>query len=203
MLAGVSHDLRTILTRFKLQLAIFEDTTAMDALRSDADEMQMMLEDYMAFAKGYGSEESRPVDVRIIINEIRDDVLRMDKEIDISVRIRRRETVLPLKRQAFKRALSNLVNNALRYGDSVMITCTTEKRWMRIEIDDNGPGVPADKREEVFKPFHRLDEARNQDTGNSGLGLAIARDIARSHGGDIWLDKSELGGLKAVIRLPL
>ena len=203
MLAGVSHDLRTILTRFKLQLAIFEDTAEIEALRSDANEMQLMLEDYMAFAKGFSGEESRPVDVRIIIEEVREDMLRQHDDVDVAVRIRKRETVIPLKRQAFKRALSNLVNNALRYGDHVAITCTTEKRWMRIEIDDNGPGIPADKREEVFRPFFRLDEARNQNSGNSGLGLAIARDIARSHGGDIWLDKSDLGGLKAIIRLPV
>jgi two-component system, OmpR family, osmolarity sensor histidine kinase EnvZ len=203
MLAGVSHDLRTILTRFKLQLALFEDTQEVEALRSDANEMQLMLEDYMAFAKGYSGEESRPVDVRIIIGEIREEVSRLHQDIDLTVVIRKRETVLPLKRQAFKRALTNLVNNAMRYGDKVIITCTTEKRWMRIEIEDNGPGIPADKREEVFRPFYRLDESRNQDTSNSGLGLAIARDIARSHGGDIWLEKSQLGGLKAIVRLPV
>jgi two-component system osmolarity sensor histidine kinase EnvZ len=108
-----------------------------------------------------------------------------------------------LKRNAFKRAVSNLVGNALRYGNDVVIGCTIEKRWLRIEVDDNGPGIPPDKREMVFRPFFRLDAARNQDEGNSGLGLAIARDIARSHGGDIWLETSELGGLKAIVRIPV
>ena len=203
MLAGVSHDLRTILTRFKLQLAMVEDTPEVEGLRGDVNEMQHMLEDYMAFAKGYGVEEAKTTDVRIMLEEIRDDAARSNKHVELKIRSRRREIVLPLKRNAFKRAVTNLVSNAVRYGDDVEIGCVTDRRWLRIEVDDNGPGIPAEMREEVFRPFYRLDQARNQDEANSGLGLAIARDIARSHGGDIWLESSDMGGLKAVIRVPL
>ncbi len=111
--------------------------------------------------------------------------------------------MLPLKRQAFKRAVTNLVTNAARFGDTVIIAVSIEDVWLIVEVNDNGPGIPNAERENVFKPFYRLDHARNQDTGNSGLGLAIARDIARSHGGDIALGTSTLGGLRAVIRIPL
>ena len=101
---------------------------------------------------------------------------------------------LPLKRQAFKRAVTNLVTNAARFGDNVIIRAGAEDGWLRVEVDDDGPGIPPAERDNVFRPFYRLDHARNQDGGNSGLGLAIARDIARSHGGDISLSKSTLGG---------
>jgi two-component system osmolarity sensor histidine kinase EnvZ len=203
MLAGVSHDLRTILTRFKLQLAMLEDSPEIEGLHSDVDEMQHMLEDYLEFAKGYGGEESKPTDVRHVLEEIRSDAARSQKHVELRMVSRRKDMVLPLKRQAFKRAVMNLVNNAVRYGEDVRISCLTDRRWLRIEVDDDGPGIPEDKREIVFRPFFRLDPARNQDAPNTGLGLAIARDIARSHGGEIWLDASEMGGLKAIIRVPI
>jgi two-component system osmolarity sensor histidine kinase EnvZ len=108
-----------------------------------------------------------------------------------------------LKRQAFKRAITNLVSNAARFGDQIVIRAATEGQWLRIEVDDDGPGIPEGERDNVFRPFYRLDHARNQDEGNSGLGLAIARDIAKSHGGDVTLGKSSMGGLKAIISVPL
>jgi two-component system osmolarity sensor histidine kinase EnvZ len=111
--------------------------------------------------------------------------------------------VLPLKRQAFKRAVTNLVTNAARFGDMVIIRAGTEDAWLRIEVDDDGPGIPLSERDNVFRPFYRLDHARNQDASNSGLGLAIARDIVRGHGGDIALGVSSLGGLRAAMRVPL
>ena len=111
--------------------------------------------------------------------------------------------VLPLKRQAFKRAITNLVTNATRYGAYVVIRASTDKEWLRIDVDDDGPGIPPAERENVFRPFYRLGNGRNQDTGNTGLGLAIARDIARSHGGDIALGESSMGGLRATVRVPL
>ena len=111
--------------------------------------------------------------------------------------------MVPLKRNAIKRALTNLVTNAGRFGDQIVLRGATERGWLRIEVDDDGPGIPVAERDNVFKPFYRLDHARNQDKGNSGLGLAIARDIARAHGGDVILGDSPLGGLRAVIRVPL
>ena len=106
-------------------------------------------------------------------------------------------------RQAFKRAITNLVSNAARYGNQIVIRAATENGFLRVEIDDDGPGIPAAERENVFRPFYRLDKARTQSTGNSGLGLAIARDIAISHGGNVFLGESSMGGLRAVIRVPL
>lgn len=204
MLAGVSHDLRTILTRFKLELALLGDTVEADSLQADVREMQDMLEDYLAFAKGDGGEESEPTNLSELLHEILDESQIYATPIDLKIRKRRRgEIVLPLKRQAIKRAITNLVSNALRFGDKVVIRAAVEGQWVRIEVDDNGPGIPEDERINVFKPFYRLDHARNQDEGNTGLGLAIARDIAKSHGGDITLGESSMGGLRAIISLPL
>jgi two-component system osmolarity sensor histidine kinase EnvZ len=203
MLAGVSHDLRTVLTRFKLELALLDDSPETRALQTDVREMQDMLEDYLAFAKGDGGEESTPTNLRELLQEIHDDTLVYGTPIEIKVRKRRQEIVLPLKRQAFKRAITNLVSNAVRFGDQVVIRAAVEGQWVRIEVDDNGPGIPPEERVNVFKPFYRLDHARNQDEGNTGLGLAIARDIAKSHGGDITLGESSMGGLRAIISVPL
>jgi two-component system osmolarity sensor histidine kinase EnvZ len=202
MLAGVSHDLRTVLTRFKLELAFLDDTAEVRSLKADVNEMQHMLEDYLAFARGDGGEEARLTNLRELLEEIHDEAQLMGTPIEVKMRKRREELVLPLKRQAFKRAVTNLVTNAARYGDQVVIRAATEGQWLRIEVDDDGPGIPASERENVFRPFYRIDKARPAD-GNSGLGLAIARDIAKSHGGQIVLGESSLGGLKAVISVPL
>ncbi len=203
MLAGVSHDLRTVLTRFKLELAILGDNPETRSLAADVNEMQHMLEDYLAFAKGDGGEEAKPTNLRELLQEIHDESLMYGSAIELKMRKRRGDLIVPLKRQALKRAITNLVTNASRFGDQVVIRAATEGQWVRIEVDDNGPGIPASERENVFRPFYRLDHARNQDEGNSGLGLAIARDIAKSHGGEIALGESSMGGLRAIISLPL
>ncbi|MCL4765958.1 MAG: HAMP domain-containing protein [Hyphomicrobiaceae bacterium] len=203
MLAGVSHDLRTVLTRFKLELALIGDTPEVHALQSDVKEMQHMLEDYLAFAKGDGGEEAAPTSLRELLEEIHDDAQVFGSSIELRLPRRPRDLVLPLKRQAFKRAIINLVSNAARFGDRVVIRAATRSDRLRIEVDDNGPGIPPSERDNVFRPFYRLDHARNQDSGNSGLGLVIARDIARSHGGDVTLAQSAMGGLRAVVTVPL
>ncbi|RUO99482.1 ATP-binding protein [Hyphomicrobium sp.] len=202
MLAGVSHDLRTVLTRFKLELALLEDTPETRALSSDVDEMQHMLEDYLAFAKGDGGEEARPTNLKELLEEIVDDASIYGCSIELKIRKSKGDIVLPLKRAALKRAIMNLVTNAARFGDRIIIRVAPEGRWVRIEVDDDGPGIPENERENVFRPFYRLDHARNQDEGNSGLGLVIARDIAKSHGGEIALGESSMGGLRAIISLP-
>jgi two-component system osmolarity sensor histidine kinase EnvZ len=203
MLAGVSHDLRTVLTRFKLELALLGDSAEVRALKDDVNEMQHMLEDYLAFSKGDGGEEAKPTLLRELLEEIHEEAQIYGTPVELKLRRRRSDLVLPLKRQAFKRAITNLVSNAARFGDQVVIRAATERNWLRIEVDDDGPGIPPAERVNVFRPFYRLDHARNQDTGNTGLGLAIARDIARSHGGDIALGESSLGGLRAIITVPL
>lgn len=203
MLAGVSHDLRTILTRFKLELAMLEESPEIEALRKDVSEMQHMLEEYLAFAKGDGGEEAKPTKLRELLQEVRDDALKHGIPLTFKQSRRRREVTLPLKRQAIKRAITNLVSNAGRFSKTVILRASVARKWVIIEVEDDGPGIPDAERENVFRPFYRIDHARNQDTGNTGLGLAITRDIARSHGGDVTLGDSSLGGLRAVIRIPV
>jgi two-component system, OmpR family, osmolarity sensor histidine kinase EnvZ len=203
MLAGVGHDLRTVLTRFKLELALLGDRPEVAALHSDVNEMQRMLEDYLAFARGDDGEEATATSVRELLEEVNEDTLHYGTPIEIRIRQPSSDLVLPLKRQAFKRAISNLVTNATRFGDYVVIRASTDKDWLRIDVDDDGPGIPPAERDNVFRPFYRLGNDRNQDSGNTGLGLAIARDIARSHGGDITLSESPMGGLRATVRVPM
>ena len=200
MLAGVSHDLRTILTRFKLELALIGDSPEVDAMRKDIDEMSMMLEDYLAFARGDGGENAQPTDMAMALEELRSDAERNGHSATTTFH---GLPVVTVKPAAFKRCLANLVSNAARYGKAIAITGRRDHRYLTITVDDDGPGIPPEMRDEVFKPFLRLDDARNQDEGGTGLGLAIARDIARSHGGDISLGDSPMGGLRATVRVPV
>ena len=199
MLNGVSHDLRTILTRFKLSLALLRQTPEVEDIKRDVDEMSRMLEGYLAFARGDTGEAAVPTDLRTLLEELQVDAERQGHVTDLDIVGDPMVTVRP---DAFRRLLVNLVANAARHGDRIAISANHETRWLVIHVDDDGPGIPPSLREEVFKPFVRLDEARNQDEGGSGLGLAIARDFARSHGGDIMLGDSPLGGLRATVRLP-
>jgi two-component system osmolarity sensor histidine kinase EnvZ len=203
MLAGVSHDLRTVLTRLRLQLAFLGEGSEVEAMKGDIKEMQHMLEDYLAFAKGDGGELATPTHVASLLEEVVSEGRHLGVPITLSIHRRRRDLRVPLKRNAMKRAITNLVTNAARFGERVELRVTTDRSWLHIAVDDDGPGIPEAERENVFRPFYRLDHARNQDEGNSGLGLAIARDIAKSHGGDITLGRSAWGGLSAVVRVPL
>jgi two-component system, OmpR family, osmolarity sensor histidine kinase EnvZ len=200
MLAGVSHDLRTILTRFKLELALIGDSPEIDAMRKDVDEMSMMLEDYLAFARGDTGENAQPTDMAMALDELRGDAERNGHSVSVSFQ---GLPVVTVKPASFKRCLANLVSNAARHASTISIAGHRDHRYLTVTIDDNGPGIPMKMREEVFKPFLRLDDARNQDEGGTGLGLAIARDIARSHGGDIMLGDSPMGGLRASVRVPV
>jgi two-component system osmolarity sensor histidine kinase EnvZ len=200
MLAGVSHDLRTILTRFKLELALLAEGPEIDAMKRDVDEMAAMLEAYLAFARGDMGEQSAPTDIAMLLDELKLDTERHGHRATVSFHGQPEVTVRPA---AFKRCLANLVTNAGRFAKTVAITGHRDHRWLSVTVDDDGPGIPVSLREDVFKPFLRLDDARNQDEGGTGLGLAIARDIARSHGGDIILGDSPLGGLRATVRVPV
>jgi two-component system osmolarity sensor histidine kinase EnvZ len=200
MLAGVSHDLRTVLTRFKLQLALFEDSPELEAMRADVDEMQAMLEDYMAFAKGDSGEEIVRADIGEILSEVRS---QAHGAKDITIAVEGAPLVVPVRRHAFKRAVANLVNNAARFAEHVNVSAARQNGALTVAVEDDGPGIPETEREDVFRPFYRIDHARNQDAGSTGLGLAIARDIAHIHGGDITLSDSPLGGLKAVLKVPV
>jgi two-component system osmolarity sensor histidine kinase EnvZ len=200
MLAGVSHDLRTVLTRFKLELALLGSGPEVDAMKKDVDEMSRMLEAYLAFARGDTGEQSAPTDMAAFLDELKTDAERNGHKATVTFH---GYPIVTVKPDAFKRCLANLVTNAARFAPSIAITGHRDHRWLTVTVDDDGPGIPAAMREEVFKPFLRLDDARNQDEGGTGLGLAIARDIARSHGGDITLGDSPLGGLRATVRVPV
>ncbi|MCR6630053.1 MAG: ATP-binding protein [Magnetospirillum sp.] len=200
MLAGVSHDLRTPLTRMKLQLAMMGGTEGSAELEEDVAEMERMVEGYLAFARGEGSEKPAPTDVGALLEEVVGRYRRQGSEIDLHVEDK---VTMTLRPHALSRALSNLIGNALRYGGHVWVRAGCRPDAVEILVDDDGPGIPAEKRDEVFKAFHRLEHSRNVSTGGVGLGLTIARDIARSHGGDVLLEDSPLGGLRARVRLPL
>ena len=200
MLAGVSHDLRTVLTRFKLELALIDDSPEVEAMKKDIDEMARMLEAYLAFARGDLGEQSAPTNMAAFLEELKLDAERNGHKASVVFHGPPMVTVRPA---AFKRCLGNLVSNAARFAKTIAITGHRDHRWLTVTIDDDGPGIPPAMREDVFKPFLRLDDARNQDEGGTGLGLAIARDIARSHGGDIMLGESPLGGLRAIVRVPI
>jgi two-component system osmolarity sensor histidine kinase EnvZ len=200
MLAGVSHDLRTILTRFKLELALIGDGPDVDAMRKDVDEMNGMLEGYLAFARGDSGEQAAPTHIAALLEELRGEAERQDHRASVNFT---GQPVVIVKPAAFKRCIGNLVSNAARHADAIVLNGHRDHRWLTVTIDDDGPGIPQNLREDVFKPFLRLDAARNVDEGGSGLGLAIARDIARSHGGDIFLGDSPMGGLRATVRVPV
>jgi two-component system osmolarity sensor histidine kinase EnvZ len=203
MLAGISHDLKTPLTRLRLQLAMMprdEDTAAM---QSDIAEMERMLNEYLEFARGDGGGIAEPEDLGVLAAEAVADVGRAhDAGGRIALSVAEPLTV-QVKRNAVKRCLVNLIDNALKYGKRVQVTLRRAGRSVELIVDDDGPGIPEERREEAFRPFHRLDVGRNLQPGGVGLGLAIARDIARAHGGDVRLDKSPFGGLRAILRLPI
>jgi two-component system osmolarity sensor histidine kinase EnvZ len=199
MLTGVSHDLRTILTRFKLQLALTGSKADMGALDQDIDDMQSMLEGYLAFARGEASEDTGSLDLQALLERLKEEATLRSRTLTTTLI---GEPEVHVRPHAFTRLMSNLVGNAFRYAKNVDVTATHRRGTLSVIVDDDGPGIPADRREDVFKPFVRLDEARNQDAGGTGLGLSIARDIARSHGGDISLDDSPMGGLRAIVRVP-
>nr|WP_245516197.1 ATP-binding protein [Ancylobacter aquaticus] len=200
MLAGVSHDMRTILTRFKLELALLGDSADTEALRKDVDDLQSMLEAYLAFAREDVAEPPALADMARLIEEARVNAERQGAKVSASYT---GDPMVMVRVDAFRRCLANLVGNAGRHASRIEIAGSRDERWLTIAVDDDGPGIAAELREDVFRPFFRLDEARNQDAGGSGLGLTIARDAARAHGGDVILGESALGGLRAAIRIPV
>ncbi len=200
MLAGVSHDLRTILTRFKLELAFLGSNEKVDALKQDVNEMQDMLEGYMSFVKGDGDEDAVDTDIVEILTSIQTDVKRTGHHMRL---IHRAPIMAMIKPDAFKRLIVNLVSNAVRFGDRVELDAELKQHTLFVYVDDNGPGIAKKSRDDVFRPFVRLDQARNQDTTGTGLGLTIARDIANSHGGRVILANSKLGGLRVIVEIPV
>jgi len=199
MLAGVSHDLRTPLTRMKLQLAMMKGEGIGD-LTEDVSDMERMIEGYLAFARGEGTEVSHPADLATLIEEAVAKARRDGGQIEV---VCRGDLTLPLKAQAMSRCLANLIGNAVRYAASVRVTAARRGDMAEVIIDDDGPGIPSEFRELVFKPFYRIEGSRNPKTGGVGLGLTIARDVARGHGGNILLEDGPMKGLRVRLLLPL
>jgi len=200
MLAGVSHDLRTPLTRMKLSLALLPESPETRELNDDVRDMERMIEGYLAFARGEGDEDPIMTDLSEILEDVTAGARRDNANIELSWQGDMNVELRPL---AMKRCLTNLISNAMRYSRNVKLEAVRGRTSVEIAIDDDGPGIPPDKYEDVFRPFFRLDESRNVDTGGVGLGLTIARDVARSHGGDVALAASPLGGLRVIVRIPL
>ena len=200
MLAGVSHDLRTPLTRMKLQLALMGGNPEVADLKKDVDEMERMIGGYLAFARGEGTERALEADLVELVTDAVNDARREGATITLTAPAQK--IMLSLRRDSLRRALANVIGNARRYANRIEISFRARGHGIDVIVDDDGPGVPAERREDVFRPFFRLEGSRNPETGGTGLGLAIARDIMRSHGGELTLHDSPLGGLRAVLRLP-
>jgi two-component system osmolarity sensor histidine kinase EnvZ len=199
LLAGVSHDLRTPLTRLKLQLALMEPSPEIEDAKRDLAEMEETLEEYLAFAKGLGEEAPAVVNLGALAAEVVENTSRGGADVEVEII---GDVSTPSRARALKRCLANLIDNAVAHGDKVRVSVQGEEDAVIVAVDDNGPGIPEDLYEEAFRPFSRLDETRSRNQKGVGLGLAIARDVARSHGGDIILGQSPLGGLRAALRLP-
>lgn len=200
MLAGVSHDLRTPLTRMKLQLAMMGEEDDIKDLRDDIQEMEHMLEGYLDFVRGEGEEEPEDTNISHLLASVVQGIKRKDIPIDYE---NVEDVHLQVRPNAFKRCVTNLVENAGRYGTHIWLSLDQRNDAIEVTVDDDGPGIPEDMREEVFKPFFRLDKSRNIQTGGVGLGLSIVRDVVRAHGGDIQLTTSPQGGLRARLRFPV
>ena len=200
MLAGVSHDLRTPLTRMKLALAMQPDSTDTAALRADVEEMERMVEAYLDFAHDLQTdEELDDIDVAKLVHEIDSETERGGHDLTVAAE---KGVKITARRDALKRAVTNLVGNGFKYADNVWLSARKSGVNVEFIVDDDGDGIDPDKYEDAFKPFVRLDEARGQNISGVGLGLSVVRDVARSHGGEIVLSKSPQGGLRATLRIP-
>jgi len=201
MLAGVSHDLRTPLTRMKLQASMLIDENEKSEFLSDIDEMEKMLNGYLAFVKGETGENSININMSYLMESVVNKFKLLGVNIDFQSNCS--EVVFMGREQALRRAISNIISNASKYGKNIGVVLTVYNKSLEIIVEDDGPGIPEEKREDVFKAFYRLEESRNKETGGVGLGLSIAKDVVTSHGGSIKLDGASLGGLKVIINIPL
>ena len=200
MLAGVSHDLRTPLTRMKLQLSLLKDEKAKKELELDINEMTAMLDSYVSFVRSEAPEPIENINLNKFLREIVKNIDNKNFEVSFDEKNVIKTSGRPLQ---LKRAFQNIIDNSIRYSKKISIEILINEEGGCILVEDNGPGIPKENYEDVFKPFFTLDPSRNKLKGESGLGLSITRDIIRSHGGDIKLDKSKFGGLKSVIQLPI
>ena len=202
MLAAISHDLRGPITRLRLRMEQIDiDPGAQAKMLADLDEMAQMVDSSLAFARDEATGEvSQPVDLAALLETLCDDAVDAGRKAEFEWEGRLVYHGRPL---AMKRLFANLIDNALRYGGDVSVSASVDQERLQVFIDDTGPGIPESERENVFRPFFRLEKSRNKRTGGIGLGLATARSIARAHGGDVALDNRPQGGLRATVTLPL
>tara|TARA_B100000674_G_scaffold470407_1_gene458180 strand:- start:201 stop:1520 length:1320 start_codon:yes stop_codon:yes gene_type:complete len=198
MLSGISHDLRTPLTRMKLQIAFIKDKELANKLSEDIDEMEKMLNEYLQFTSSSYLEKNELFDISDLINGIikKYDGSNISNNLMSKIYINGRKNLI-------KRCINNLIDNAIKYGDKVNIELKKNNNNVFINIEDNGPGIPEKEYDNVFKPFYKIDKGRAETKSSVGLGLSIASDIIRSHGGNIKLEKSSLNGLGVKIFLPV
>ena len=203
MLAGVSHDLRTPLTRIRLQLALMGETEDAQAIRADLVEMEEMIDAYLSFAAGEGEEPPEDTDLPKMLERI---IATTRNAHGYEITFKTPSTaipVFPLRRKAIRRAIENVVSNAIAFSSQAEISANYRNDEVTIIIDDNGAGIPAERRADALRPFVRLETSRNRQTGGTGLGLSITNDIILGHGGELTLDDSPLGGLRVIMKLPV
>ena len=203
MLAGVSHDLRTPLTRMRLQMALMPKNTETQALEEDILELEQMIDGYLAFARGEGEETAKTGNIPELLNQI---IAQYERSAPGRLTFGTSDSEIPelnMRPQAMRRALDNLIGNALRYANRAEIRTKTRNDNIFIFIDDDGPGIEPEIRADAVRPFVRLESSRNRSTGGTGLGLAIASDIILGHGGEMMLEDSPLGGLRVIVQLPV
>jgi two-component system osmolarity sensor histidine kinase EnvZ len=198
MLSGISHDLRTPLTRMKLQLAFITDKELSKKISLDIDEMEKMLNEYLQFTSSSYAEKDQTFN----ISELIENIVKKYKNSNISIQIAPR-VYMNGRENLIQRSLNNLIDNALKYGDKVNLYLSKKNNSILILVEDNGPGIPIEEYENVFKPFYKIDKGRSDSKSSVGLGLSITSDIIKSHGGNIILEKSDLNGLRVKIFLPL
>ena len=203
MLAGVSHDLRTPLTRMRLQLALMDTHPDATAIGNDIDEMEEMIDAYLAFAAGEGEEQPQETDVAALLERLVEQAQKTHK-FDISFTPPTAPLpAFPVRKNAIQRAFSNIISNAIRYSTKTIVSLRVHNDEVIFSFDDNGAGIPEERRQDAIRPFIRLEESRNRRTGGAGLGLSITSDIVLSHGGELGLRDSSLGGLRVTIKLPI
>ena len=203
MLAGVSHDLRTPLTRMRLQLALMQTHPDAEAIGNDIDDMEEMIDAYLAFAAGEGEEQPQETDVSALLARLVKQAQKAHK-FDISFTPPSEPLpAFPVRKNAIQRAFSNLISNAIRYSTKTEVSVRVRNDEVIFSFDDNGAGIPAERRQDAIRPFIRLEESRHRRTGGAGLGLSITSDIVLNHGGELALGDSELGGLRVTIKLPI
>lgn len=199
ILAAMSHDLKTPITRLRLRTELLDDPALRAKFAKDLEEMESLVATTLDFMRGLDHHETQPLDVMALLESLQEDAREVGSEVRIEGTA---QAPIPANPQTLKRCLGNLIDNAIKYGKSATLNVEDTPERLRIRVRDRGPGIPEADLERVFEPFHRLDESRSRDTGGTGLGLTIARNIARAHGGEITLRNLAAGGLEATLTLP-